>query len=141
MVERETSPTGVVRLGNVLATNFRNRGAEMQAIRFGEGIYPGLVVEKLFHDTLFPVCSPELLKGAKPLREPKDLAAGVRSPSEFRAELAHGVLQGVREVRLGDDVAELDAQRDNRLGDLRPDPGDDALRAHQLGGHLPRKLG
>jgi len=43
------------------------------AIRFGEGIYPGLVVEKLFHDTLFPVCSPELLKGAKPLREPKDL--------------------------------------------------------------------
>lgn len=43
------------------------------AIRFGEGIYPGLVVEKLFHDTLFPVCSPELLKGAKPLNEPKDL--------------------------------------------------------------------
>lgn len=37
MVERETSPTGVVRLGNVLATNFRNRGDEMQAIRFGEG--------------------------------------------------------------------------------------------------------
>lgn len=43
------------------------------AIRFGEGIYPGLVVEKLFHDTLFPVCSPELLKSAKPLREPRDL--------------------------------------------------------------------
>jgi len=43
------------------------------AIRFGDGVYPGLVVEKLFHDTLFPVCSPDLLKGAKPLREPKDL--------------------------------------------------------------------
>lgn len=43
------------------------------AIRFGEGIYPGLQVEKLFHDTLFPVCSPEILKGAKPLREPRDL--------------------------------------------------------------------
>lgn len=43
------------------------------AIRFGEGIYPGLVVEKLFHDTLFPVCSPELLKGAKPMKEPRDL--------------------------------------------------------------------
>ncbi|MEI7597970.1 MAG: transcriptional regulator GcvA [Aestuariivirga sp.] len=43
------------------------------AIRFGDGNYPGLVVEKLFHDTLFPVCSPELLKGAKPLKEPKDL--------------------------------------------------------------------
>ncbi len=43
------------------------------AIRFGDGIYPGLQVEKLFHDTLFPVCSPELLRGAKRLREPKDL--------------------------------------------------------------------
>ena len=43
------------------------------AIRFGDGSYPGLVVEKLFHDTLFPVCSPELLKGTKKLREPKDL--------------------------------------------------------------------
>ena len=43
------------------------------AIRFGDGNYPGLVVEKLFHDTLFPVCSPELSKGAKKLREPKDL--------------------------------------------------------------------
>ena len=43
------------------------------AIRFGDGNYPGLMVEKLFHDTLFPVCAPELLKGAKPLREPKDL--------------------------------------------------------------------
>ena len=43
------------------------------AIRFGEGIYPGLQVEKLFHDTLFPVCSPDLLKGARRLREPRDL--------------------------------------------------------------------
>ncbi len=43
------------------------------AIRFGDGVYPGLVVEKLFHDTLFPVCSPDLLKGTKKLREPKDL--------------------------------------------------------------------
>ncbi len=43
------------------------------AIRFGDGSYPGLVVEKLFHDTLFPVCSPELLNGTKKLREPKDL--------------------------------------------------------------------
>ena len=43
------------------------------AIRFGDGVYPGLNVEKLFHDTLFPVCSPELLKDAKRLREPRDL--------------------------------------------------------------------
>ena len=33
------------------------------AIRFGDGNYPGLVVEKLFHDTLFPVCSPGAAEG------------------------------------------------------------------------------
>lgn len=43
------------------------------AIRFGEGIYPGLLVEKLFHDTLFPVCAPSLLAEGKPLKEPRDL--------------------------------------------------------------------
>lgn len=43
------------------------------AIRFGDGVYPGLQVDKLFHEMVFPVCSPELLKGAKPLREPRDL--------------------------------------------------------------------
>jgi len=43
------------------------------AIRFGDGNYPGLAVDKLFQDTVFPVCSPELLKGEKPLREPRDL--------------------------------------------------------------------
>jgi LysR family transcriptional regulator, glycine cleavage system transcriptional activator len=43
------------------------------AIRFGDGNYPGLQVDKLFHDILFPVCSPALLKRRKPLREPRDL--------------------------------------------------------------------
>ena len=43
------------------------------AIRFGDGNYPGLAVDKLFSDTLFPVCSPALVKGRKPIREPRDL--------------------------------------------------------------------
>jgi len=43
------------------------------AIRFGKGEYPGLKVEKLFEDTVFPVCSPALLSNARPLREPRDL--------------------------------------------------------------------
>ncbi len=43
------------------------------AIRFGEGIHPGLQVDKLFSDVLFPVCSPALLRDGKPLREPRDL--------------------------------------------------------------------
>jgi LysR family transcriptional regulator, glycine cleavage system transcriptional activator len=42
------------------------------AIRFGEGRYPGLRAERLFQDTVFPVCSPRVLAD-KPLRTPRDL--------------------------------------------------------------------
>src|SRR5690348_11628840 len=42
-------------------------------IRFGTGDYPGLVVERLFEESVFPVCSPNLLKSRHPLREPRDL--------------------------------------------------------------------
>ena len=42
-------------------------------IRFGTGDYPGLVVERLFEESVFPVCSPNLLKSKHPLREPRDL--------------------------------------------------------------------
>jgi LysR family glycine cleavage system transcriptional activator len=42
-------------------------------IRFGNGNYPGLRTDRLFEDTMFPVCSPKLLKGAHPLRHPRDL--------------------------------------------------------------------
>ena len=43
------------------------------AIRFGTGGYPGLQVERLISDKVFPVCSPKLLKGLRPLRHPRDL--------------------------------------------------------------------
>lgn len=43
------------------------------AIRYGRGNWPGLRIEPLLHETLFPVCSPKLLTGAPPLREPADL--------------------------------------------------------------------
>jgi LysR family transcriptional regulator, glycine cleavage system transcriptional activator len=43
------------------------------AIRFGNGVYPGHAVHKMFSDVLFPVCSPALLNGKKPIREPRDL--------------------------------------------------------------------
>ena len=56
------------------------------AIRFGDGVYPGLNVEKLFHDTLFPVCSPELLKGPKRLREPRDLLQFTLIHMEWEAQ-------------------------------------------------------
>jgi len=42
-------------------------------LRFGPGRYPGLAVEPLMTDRKFPVCSPKLLHGRHPLREPEDL--------------------------------------------------------------------
>ena len=42
-------------------------------VRFGLGRYPGLKVDLLFDDEVFPVCSPTLLEGARPLLSPADL--------------------------------------------------------------------
>jgi LysR family transcriptional regulator, glycine cleavage system transcriptional activator len=44
------------------------------AIRYGRGHWPGVRADWLTADELFPVCSPALLAGNKPLRCPKDLA-------------------------------------------------------------------
>ena len=43
-------------------------------IRYGAGDWPGLVSQRLFETALLPVCSPSLLDGAHPLRQPADLA-------------------------------------------------------------------
>ena len=43
------------------------------AIRWGRGTFPGLVSTLLFHNELFPVCSPRLLKRRHPLEKPNDL--------------------------------------------------------------------
>lgn len=42
-------------------------------IRFGRGRYPGARVDKLFNAAYWPVCSPRLMRGPKPLRTPDDL--------------------------------------------------------------------
>ena len=44
------------------------------AIRYGRGQWPGLHADWLMADELFPVCSPALLAGSRPLRCPEDLA-------------------------------------------------------------------
>lgn len=44
------------------------------AIRYGRGQWPGLHAVWLLADELFPVCSPALLKGERPLKRPEDLA-------------------------------------------------------------------
>jgi LysR family glycine cleavage system transcriptional activator len=43
------------------------------AIRHGNGHWPGLSVTRLCVEELFPVCSPKLTGGRKPLRSPADL--------------------------------------------------------------------
>jgi LysR family glycine cleavage system transcriptional activator len=43
------------------------------AIRYGRGQWLGLRADWLMADELFPVCSPSLLRGDKPLRQPEDL--------------------------------------------------------------------
>src|SRR6201996_7131031 len=43
------------------------------AIRYGRGHWPGLRAHWLTADELFPVCSPALLAGNRPLRMPDDL--------------------------------------------------------------------
>jgi LysR family glycine cleavage system transcriptional activator len=43
------------------------------AIRFGEGRYPGMRVNLLFQDNVFPVCSPKIISKEKPLKTPRDL--------------------------------------------------------------------
>uniref|UniRef100_Q07JX4 Transcriptional regulator, LysR family n=1 Tax=Rhodopseudomonas palustris (strain BisA53) TaxID=316055 RepID=Q07JX4_RHOP5 len=44
------------------------------AIRYGRGQWPGLQASWLMADEMFPVCSPALLAGTKPLKTPQDLA-------------------------------------------------------------------
>src|SRR5271167_1901311 len=43
------------------------------AIRYGTGNYPGLDVELLFTNEVFPACSPQLLTTGPPLQSPDDL--------------------------------------------------------------------
>ena len=44
------------------------------AVRYGRGSWPGLRANWLMAEDIFPVCSPALLQGDKPLRRPADLA-------------------------------------------------------------------
>jgi LysR family glycine cleavage system transcriptional activator len=44
------------------------------AIRYGTGKYPGLAVELLLRNEVFPACSPQLLAAGPALRTPQDLS-------------------------------------------------------------------
>lgn len=53
--------------------DFHRDGVDM-AVRYGRGHWPGLRADWLMAEQIFPVCSPTLLTGDKPLRKPEDLA-------------------------------------------------------------------
>ena len=42
-------------------------------LRYGDGKWPAVAAQKFLNEDIFPVCSPSLLKGNKPLRDPDDL--------------------------------------------------------------------
>jgi LysR family transcriptional regulator, glycine cleavage system transcriptional activator len=53
--------------------DFQREEVDM-AVRYGRGHWPGLRAQWLMAEDIFPVCSPSLLKDARPLRRPDDLA-------------------------------------------------------------------
>jgi LysR family glycine cleavage system transcriptional activator len=53
--------------------DFRREAVDM-GVRYGRGDWPGLRAQWLMAEDIFPVCSPALLNGDKPLRRPEDLA-------------------------------------------------------------------
>src|ERR1700688_1200338 len=53
--------------------DFQREEVDM-AVRYGRGSWPGLRAQWLMAEDIFPVCSPALLHGDKPLACPEDLA-------------------------------------------------------------------
>jgi len=71
---RNSHPDIDVRLdANTALTDFDRDSVDL-GIRYGLGRYPGLRCDRLLTESVLPVCSPKLMRGAHPLRRPLDLA-------------------------------------------------------------------
>src|ERR1700681_4392657 len=70
---QEANPGVDVRITTSTALVDFKSGDVDAAIRYGRGQWPGLRADWLMADQLFPVCSPALLAGKRPLRCPEDL--------------------------------------------------------------------
>lgn len=71
---QEANPGIEVRISTTMRlVDFRQEEIDV-AIRFGHGGWPGLRADWLMAEDIFPVCSPALLAGPRPLRRPEDLA-------------------------------------------------------------------
>ncbi len=74
------------------------------AIRYGKGKYPGLRVDRLLEEDLYPVCSERLLQTERALREPADLAHHTLlhdDPSEWRQWLRAAAVEDVVDASRG----------------------------------------
>jgi LysR family glycine cleavage system transcriptional activator len=72
---QEAHPGIEVRISTATrAVDFKREEIDV-AIRYGGGRWPGLRAVWLMAEEIFPVCSPALLAGERPLRRPADLAA------------------------------------------------------------------
>jgi LysR family transcriptional regulator, glycine cleavage system transcriptional activator len=71
---QDAHPTIEVRITtSTHLVDFQREEVDM-AVRYGRGHWPGLRAQWLMAEDIFPVCSPSLLKAARPLRRPEDLA-------------------------------------------------------------------
>lgn len=84
---RERHPEIDVRISATeILANFTRDEVDV-AIRYGRGVWPGLRVDPLLSEHLYPVCSPKLLEGPVPLRSPADLAGhNLLHDSEWRED-------------------------------------------------------
>lgn len=70
---REAHPHVDVRLDpKIELVDFAREDVDI-AIRYGGGNYPEMRADRLLEEEVYPVCSPSLLEGPKPLRKPTDL--------------------------------------------------------------------
>ena len=71
---QDAHPTVEVRITtSTHLVDFQREEVDM-AVRYGRGHWPGLRAQWLMAEDIFPVCSPSLLQGSRPLRCPEDLA-------------------------------------------------------------------
>jgi LysR family glycine cleavage system transcriptional activator len=70
---RNAHPEIEVRIdANPRLTDFERDNVDI-GIRYGRGRYPGLRVDLLLAENVFPLCSPKLMRGPPRLRHPRDL--------------------------------------------------------------------
>jgi LysR family glycine cleavage system transcriptional activator len=83
---RDAHPQIDVRLAPDVEIVDLERGDVDLAVRYGLGEYPRMRSERFLEEEVFPVCSPSLLAGNKPLREPADLREHVLLHTEGHDE-------------------------------------------------------